>query len=131
MKPLRNSIFILMIVGLLTIVGCGGDGDDGGATAPELLVGTWDLTQDEDGNAVDPGTVTLVLTDTTYDVTSPDCRLTGTYTADSTTITATVGTTDGSDCEDSPGDVNVVKYTVNSATLTITDDGDTQILNRL
>ncbi len=132
MKALRNSFFILLVVGLLTIVGCGGDDDDGGPTAPELLVGTWDLTQDEDGDAVDPGTATLVLTDTTYDITSPDCSETGTYTADSTTITLNVETADGSNCGGTaPGDVNVVQYTVNSTTLNLTDDGDTWTWNRL
>jgi hypothetical protein len=130
---MRHLKVLLLIIAISFFVIACGDGDGGnGGSDPALLVGTWDMTE-ENGNAVPSGTVTLVLTSTTYNVTSlPDCVETGTYTANSITLTATVGTAVGTSCSSSPGNVDVMQYNVNSTNLTIThSDGDTQIWQKI
>jgi hypothetical protein len=127
---------VFVVMAFLTVAcGGGGDGDgDGGGIGsggdPSLLVGTWDMTQDEDGDAVPSGTATLNITSTTYSISFPGCDESGTYTASGTALTLSVGTVAGT-CGDDPGDVFAVQYSVNSTTLTLTDSGDTMTWSRL
>ncbi len=94
------------------------------------LVGTWELSQNK-GNAVPSGTSSLVINSTTYTVTRPDCVETGTYTVDGLTLTATVVTAVGTDCDQFPGTVDKTSYSVNSTTLTTTHSiGGYSIWNR-
>lgn len=141
------AVSIFLFISLLAI-GCGssggGDGNDsnGGSSgttcltncdeAPnDSLIGTWDLSQDEDGNDISSGAVTLIITNTTYDVTHADCHQTGTYTISGTSMTAIVGTAVGNDCGSVPGEIEVVQFTVNSTTLSTTSGYGTQIWKKV
>ena len=135
----------LLIIALLSLtlgvvlINCGSSGGDSGSDA-SLLVGTWDMTEatDDTGGTGDvpSGTVTVVITETTYTTTDtsvdPECIETGDYTADATTITSTVTSVVGSACDSKVGDTGEMQYTVDSTTLTTTDtdDGDISIFQR-
>ena len=117
--------------------GAGGGG--GGGSNPVLLIGTWDLNEVQggpDAGSVPAGTVTVVLTDTTFTVTEPGCLMSGTYTATSTTLTTTSTsvtdtTGDGSGDCGAQGEVSLMAYTVNSTTFTLTEgDGETMIFSK-
>lgn len=113
-----------------------GSGGGGGGSNPALLIGTWDVSELQggpDAGSVPSGTVLLVLTDTTFSVTDPDCVTLGTYTATSETLTTTTTsltdtTGDGSGDCGSQGEVNAMDYTVNSTTLTLTIQGDVETM---
>jgi hypothetical protein len=109
----------------------------GSGSDPSLLVGTWDLTEirgGDDPGVVASGTAILIITNTTYSITSPYCKETGTYTADSKILIATIETvqdlTGSVDCG-FVGEIYVVQYSVNSTTLNVTNDDETTIWNRL
>jgi hypothetical protein len=102
-----------------------------------LLVGKWDLTEVQGGDNPGPvpsGTLTVVITDTTYtsyhnSVTS-ECVETGTYTTDNETIKATTQKVTGSgDCA-SVGEIQYWQYSVILTTLTIKNDNQTMIFQR-
>jgi len=126
--------------GNITISGtCSDTGDGGGGSNPALLIGTWDLNEvqgGQDAGSVPPGTVTVVLTDTTFTVTEPGCLMSGTYTATSTTLTTTSTsvtdtTGDGSGDCGAQGEVSLMAYTVSSTTFTLTEgDGETMIFSK-
>jgi hypothetical protein len=82
------------------------------------LVGTWEMIQNDKGDAVPSGMVTLVMTDTTYDATLPHCHETGTYTMNGTSMTFTVGPVTGNNCA-VPGETKLYQITVTSTHLTI------------
>lgn len=131
LRILGAVLFSVLLAISLTACGSGDDDDY------SLLVGTWDLSEIhtiDDIGVLDPGTVILDLTDTTWEETSSDCIKTGTYTPDATTLTLTIETvtdlTDAGYCGE-VGEVNVLPYSVNETTLTITDDDRTLIWNRL
>jgi hypothetical protein len=128
---LKNLAFFALCVMLAAGLAACGDDDNSGGSDPTLLIGTWDMTE-ENGSSVPSGTVALVINDdTTYGVVSTDCAEGGTYTANSTTITITVLQAFGLSCSYTAGDVIEMQYTVNSTTLTITEGGDTMVFNKL
>ena len=116
--------------------GGGGNGGAGGSSNPSLLPGTWDLNEIQGGpnaGSVPSGTVSVVLTDTTFTVTEPGCVMSGTYTANSATLTTTSTsvtdtTGDGSGDCGSQGEISAMDYTVNSTTFTLTEPGDVETM---
>lgn len=132
MKNILKSLafFALCLMLAAGLAACGDDNN--GGSDPALLIGNWDMTE-QNGTSVTPGTVILSIPDeTTYGVVSPGCAEAGTYTANSTTITVTVLTAVGGSCSSTVGEIIEVQYTVNSTTLTITDsNGDTQIWQKI
>ena len=89
------------------------------------------MTQSEHGEAVSSGMVTLIITNTTYDVTRPGCHETGTYTISGSNMTVTTGTATGNDCDSLPGEIDVYQFTVNSTNLTLTYDDGTLIWKKI
>lgn len=104
----------------INTVGC-----SGGST-----VGTWDLIQNENGNAVPSGTLTLIMTNTTFDAIAQGCQETGTYIISGTSMTLTIETAAGSGCGDPPH-IEVFQFTVNSTNLALIADYGTMIFERI
>lgn len=140
MKHLKTLLLILAASLMLVACGSGGgggsDSGDSGSTGntgsdPVLLVGTWDLSIDDDGDNVLSGSVILGFTSTHYGVTETDCVESGTYKANGTTVTTTVETANGSECDD-VGVTTEHNYTVNATRLTITgSDGGVYTFQKL
>ncbi len=127
-----------VLIFTLSVIACGGNGSDGdsgsggsgGGSNAALLTGSWDLTEIQGGpdeGPVPAGTASVVLTDTTFSVTEPDCTLSGTYTATSTELTTTTTNVTGIDCG-FVGEVSAMAYTVNATTLILTEPGDDETM---
>ncbi len=131
---------LILIAGMLfMLAGCGSSagGDEANTDntgdpadtsckqCPEDLIGTWDLSIDDEGNQVPSGTVILELKAASYEVTEPDCTETGTYTADTTSLSVTPTSATGSDCDVDIGEVDTIQYTISEPSLIISGGGDT------
>ena len=127
-NALNGGLLTFCLVTFLT--GCGGGGSDSttGAGGEPSLVGTWTLST-IDGVAVPPGSLTVTFTASTYSIVAPDCMETGTYTVSGGTITTTVSTAAGTDC-DPVGSTETDSYTVTATTFTLVNDGITAVFTR-
>ncbi len=115
----RRVFLAFLVFGL---VACGDDG-----VAPEVtIIGTWEFESITGGNGVTNLVSTLTFTATTVTlvyIPGEDCTEIHNYTLDDDgTLTATVTTVSGADCQDMIGDVVVFQVTVTSDTLTLVQD---------
>lgn len=123
MKKIKNALMILFLV--MAVASCSDDDDSG---FDNDLVGTWELTESEDGiefsilakfNSNETGVISTSFT--FGGETSPDESFDFTWSTDGNKLTMVI-----------EGDTEVSTYSISGNRLTITDDeGDSTVLTKV
>ncbi len=114
-----RRVFLAFLV--FSLVACGDDG----VSSEVTIIGTWEfesITSASGTATAEPSTWTFTATTLTIVLDDTDCTGTASYTFVDGTLTFTVTTVNGSECDEdvsTVGDVEMVQATVTADTLTL------------